>query len=132
MTPADVMRDYLAAMKRGDRETGFSYYADDLVAHVPGRSRFAGTLEGKDAFVGYIAAVVDHVEDAELEIVDILEGEEHVALFVHERFRGPDGELDIRRANIYRVRDDKITEIWIFEANQYEVDAYLAATTDRG
>jgi hypothetical protein len=34
--------------------------------------------------------------------------------------------LDIRRANVYRVRDDRIVEIWIFEHDQYAVDEWFA------
>ena len=31
--------------------------------------------------------------------------------------------LEIRRANVYRVQGEQISEIWIFEADQYAVDA---------
>ena len=56
----------------------------------------------------------------------MLSGKEHVALVVRELFRSGDRELDMRRANVYRVEDDKITEIWIFEGDQYAVDEFLA------
>ena len=33
----------------------------------------------------------------------------------------------MRRANVYTVRDGRITEVRIFEHDQYAVDAYLEA-----
>ena len=34
---------------------------------------------------------------------------------------------EIRRCNVYRWRGSQIAEIWIFEADQYAVDALFAA-----
>jgi ketosteroid isomerase-like protein len=127
-TPVEVMREYIQAMQRGDREAAFAHYADDIVAHVPGRSTLAGTRAGKDAVVEYIRTVIELAHDVELELIDMLSGDEHVALLVRERLHGRDGDLDIRRANVYRVRDGQISEIRIFEADQYAVDEFLART----
>ena len=125
VSAADVMRRYVAAMEAGDRETAFGFYAEDLVAHVPGRSAFAGELRGRDAFVAYIREVVARFERVEVELVDVLAGDERVALLLHERLGGPDGDVEIRRANVYRVRDGQIVELWIFEHDQYAVDELL-------
>jgi uncharacterized protein len=127
-SPVDVMRRYLAAMRGGDREKAYGFYAEDVVFHIPGRSRFAGTHRGRDAAVRYIESAVAlvHRGDLEVELVDMLAGEERVALIVRERFGRDDGVVEIRRCNVYRLRDEEIVEIWIFEADQYEVDALLA------
>jgi uncharacterized protein len=127
--PAEVMRAYVEAMQREDREAAFAYYADDIVAHVPGRSSLAGTRTGKDAVVDYIRAVIERAHEVELELIDVLSGDEHVALLVLERLQSPDGDVEIRRANVYRVREGKISEIRIFEADQYAVDEFLARTS---
>ncbi len=58
-----------------------------------------------------------------LELIDLLESHDRVALLLRETFRLEDRDLVIRRANVYRVRDGRIAEIWIFEGDQYEVDA---------
>jgi uncharacterized protein len=127
-SPLDVMRRYLAAMRGGDRETGYGFYAEDVVFHIPGRSRFAGTHRGREAAVRYIegAIALSHRGNVELELVEMLAGEERVALIVRERFDRDDGVVEIRRCNVYRLRGEEIVEVWIFEADQYEVDALLA------
>jgi hypothetical protein len=56
----------------------------------------------------------------------MLASEERVALIVRERFSRPEGAVEIRRANVCRLLGDRIAEVWIFEANQYEVDELFA------
>lgn len=129
VTPRELMTRYLAAAKRGDWETAFGYFAEDIVIHIRGRSRFAGDHRGKRAAVGYIEAVRDHYRSGkiELELVDMLTSDERVALLVRERFHGDGPPLEIRRANVYRVRGDRIVEVSIFEADQYVADEVLHA-----
>lgn len=128
MAPLDLMRRYLDAAKRGDWETGSSFFAEDIVLHVPGRSVLAGEHRGREAALAYIDAALERTHGGvEVELIDMLAGEEHVALVVRERFKRGDGELEIRRANVYRIRGDEIAEVWIFEGDQYAVDELFAA-----
>lgn len=123
----EVMTDYLAAAKRGDWDAAYGYFAEDMTVHIPGESAFAGDHCGRDAAIEYINAVRNHFMNGgiELEVVDMLAGEERVALLVAERFFGDDLPITIRRANVYRVRGGEIVEISIFEADQYVVDELL-------
>lgn len=126
VAPLDVMRRYLDAMQRGDRATAFGYYAEDVVFHVPGRSAFAGERRGRDAAIAYIRAAVARARDVEVELIDMLASEERVALILRERLQGATRTLDMRRANVYRIRGEQIVEVWIFEGDQYAVDDFLA------
>ena len=127
MAPLDLIRRYLDAAQRGDWEQGSSFFAEDIVLHVPGRSALAGEHRGRDAALAYIDAALERTHGGvEVELVDMLAGEDHVALVVRERFKREEGELEIRRANVYRVRGDEIAEIWIFEGDQYAVDELFA------
>ena len=121
------MSDYLAAAQRGDWETAFGYFADDIVVHIPGRSSFAGDHRGKDAVVDYIQALRNHYRNGEIqvELVDMLTSDDRVALLVRERFLGDGEPVEIRRANVYRIAGDEIVEISIFEADQDAVDALM-------
>jgi hypothetical protein len=89
---------------------------------VPGCSAFAGDLRGRAAFIGCIRGVVARFE---VELIDMLVADERVALLLRERLGGPDGDVEIRRANVYRVRYGRIVEVWIFEHDQYAVDELL-------
>jgi ketosteroid isomerase-like protein len=125
MAPLEVMRRYVAAIRAGDRDAAFALLADDVVGHVPGRSSMAGERRGREAVLGYIQAAIGHADEVDVEVLDMLVGEEHVALLVHERLTRPDRALDMRRCNVYRVRGEEIAEIWIFEGDQYAVDEFI-------
>ena len=122
------MRRYIDAAKRRDFESAYACFADDIVARVPGRSDMAGELNGRDAVIAYIekARALSH-GDVSLEVVDMLTSGDRFALLLREIFHRDGGDVVINRANVYRVADDQITEIWIYEGNQYEVDALIAA-----
>jgi hypothetical protein len=114
-----------AARRLGDR---FRLLRRRHRLHVPGRSSLAGEHRGRTAAEGYLRAALAraHGTDVTVELVDRLASEERVALIVRERFSRPEGAVEIRRANVYRLRGDRIAEVWIFEANQYEVDELFA------
>jgi uncharacterized protein len=124
----DVITRYLDAMRAGDRAAGYRFYAEDVSFRIPGNSRFAGHHRGRDAAVNYIesAVALTHEGGVELELIDMLASSERVALLLRERFKRPDGDVEIRRANVYRIRGEEIVEVWIFEADQYAVDALFA------
>ena len=124
----DVMHRYVAAMRSGDRRTAYAFFAEDMVFHIPGRSRFAGTRRGREGAIDYIesAVALAHHGEVEVELVDVLAGSDRIALIVRERFRRAEGDVEIHRANVYRIRGAEIVEIRIFEANQYEADELLA------
>ena len=121
------MQDYIAAARSGDFSAAYRLYSEDIVGHVPGRSSFAGELRGREAVIAYIehARGLSHDGDVELEVVDMLHSDERVTLLVREVFHLPTGDVEIRRSNVYRIRDGRIVEISVYEANQYEVDALL-------
>jgi uncharacterized protein len=128
MAAADVMHRYVDAARRGDFDTAFGHFAEDIVIRIPGRSAQAGEKQGRDEAMAYIdeARALSRDRDIELEVIDALTSEDRFALIVRERFHLDGRVVDIRRANVYRVRGEEIVEIWIFEADQYEVDALLA------
>jgi uncharacterized protein len=129
MSAAEVMHRYVAAARSRDVDAAFGMFAEDIVFRIPGRSSHAGRRQGRDEAMAYINAgrALSQGAEVELELVDVLMSEDRFCLLVNERFQRDGGVVDIRRANVYRVRGDEIVEIWIYEADQYEVDALLAA-----
>ena len=128
MGTEDVIRAYIQVVRDGDRPAAFALLADDVVGHVPGRSVLAGVKHGRAAVEAYIRDMVERAtEGLSVEVLDVLIGAEHAALMVVERLAPPERTAEIRRMNTYRVRDGRITEIRIFEADQYAVDEFTAA-----
>jgi len=75
-----------------------------------------------------VVALAD--EGTEVELVDTLSGDgERVALLLSERLSGSHGEVVMRRANAYTVRDDRIVEVRLYEHDQYALDALFEEIT---
>jgi ketosteroid isomerase-like protein len=129
MSATEVMQRYVAAARGGDFDTAFGMFADDIVFRIPGRSRFAGDHVGRTAAMEYInaARALSREHEVEVDVLDALTSADRFALIVAERFRRDGGVVEIRRANVYRVRGEEIVEIWIFEGDQYEADALLGS-----
>jgi ketosteroid isomerase-like protein len=125
--PEAVLAEYGAAWERGDTERAWSFYADDVVMRLPGRGPLAGEHRGRDAVIAAIRALLDRTStlSAEVEPLDFLTSGDRVAMLVREAVERGEERLELRRVNVYLVRDGKIAEIDIFEANQYEVDAFF-------
>jgi ketosteroid isomerase-like protein len=123
----EVMRAYAEAWGRGEPETAFGFYADDVVMHLPGRGGLAGSHEGKQAVIAAIRALLARTDGAAVtvEVDDRLVSADRVALVLREVVTRGDRTLGLRRVNVYRVRDGLITDIDIFEADQYEVDEFF-------
>jgi ketosteroid isomerase-like protein len=130
MSVTDVMESYVAAARRGDFDAAFGRFAEDIVFRIPGRSRVAGERRGRAAAMEYIdhARAISRDHEVQVEVVDKLVSDERFALLVVERFHRDGEVVEIRRANVYRVRGEEIVEIWIFEGDQYEADALLGGT----
>ena len=128
MDATEVLAQYAAAWERGDPGAAFEWYADDVVMRLPGRGRDAGVHEGKPAVTAVINALLARTADhsAEVEVLDRLASPSRVALLLHEVVVRDDQRLELRRVNVYTVRDDRIVDIGVFEANQYEVDAFFS------
>ena len=102
---AKVVREMNEAMSSGDMEGAASRLADDVVWHEIGRAqprRGKGDLAGSMAdFEGY---------DITYEIHDIVANDDHaIALGTAHATHG-DRSLTYRTAEIYHVRDGKVTE----------------------
>lgn len=127
MQPDEVMAAYAAAWERGDPEAAWVLYADDVVMRLPGRGSLAGVHEGREAVVAAIRALLARTSTSsvDVEVLDRLASGERVALVLREAVVRGHERLELRRVNVYRVRDGKIIEIDVFEANQYDVDEFF-------
>jgi ketosteroid isomerase-like protein len=127
MAAQAVMERYAGAVRRGDWQAAYGSFSPDVVGHVPGRSALAGELRGREAVIAYIEAAraKSRGADVHVEIVGTLASEERVMLLVRERFARGEAVVEIERANVYVVRHGAIVEAWIFEGDQYAVDALL-------
>jgi hypothetical protein len=119
-----IIKRYCEAWKKGDIPTLFGLYHDEFVLHYFGRSPLAGEYRGKAAAIGALGKVQKLTNRQLLEIRDVLASDEHAIVMARERF-GRDGkQLEANRIFVYRVRDGKLSECWVYDEDQRAVDEF--------
>lgn len=123
----DVLRRYADAWRAGDLAQVLDLYHDDFVLHYFGESPLAGTHEGKDAALKVLGTATALTNRVLVDVVDVLAGAELGALVVVERLGAGDEARDLKRVLLYRVRDDKLGECWLYDEDQRFVDHLWSA-----
>ncbi len=124
---AELWRKASASFVRSDADPGAerSFFSDDVVYHVPGASPLAGDHEGLEA----VTALMLKFREMNVRIVevhDVLATDEHVVALVRGTASREGRDLSLNQANIYNIRDGKITEAWLLPTDQRAFDGFFS------
>jgi ketosteroid isomerase-like protein len=119
-----IIKRYCEAWKKGDLHTMFGLYHDEFVLHYFGRNPLAGEHRGKAAAIGALGKVQKLTNRQLLEIRDILASDEHAVVMAREKFGREGKQLEANRIFVYRVRDGKLSECWVYDEDQRAVDEF--------
>ena len=121
MDPVDTVRRYAEAWKANDIAAVFSLYHDEFVLHYFGDSPLAGDHVGKDAAIQVLVEATQRSGRQLDEIEDVLGGDTFAALVVREGVGDP--LTVVRRVFLYKVRDGKLAECWLYDEDQRFIDS---------
>lgn len=127
MPPIDTVRRYAEAWAANDLSTVVELYHDDFVLHYFGSSPLAGDHAGKEVAMSALVEATQRSRRHLVEIEDVLGGVGRAAIVAWERL-GPDQRL-VRRLFVYAVRDDKLSECWLYDEDQAFVDQLWSTPT---
>jgi ketosteroid isomerase-like protein len=114
-----VVREGFAAMDRGDMAWIDEHLADDVIWHVGGNSKWAGTYQGKQNVLEFFARQAQATDD-------ILGNDEHVVVLGSAKATARDGSsAEWKYTQIFHIRDGKTTEVWGMAENDAAVDPFL-------
>jgi uncharacterized protein len=119
-----VIKRYCEAWKKGDLPALLSLYHDEFVLRYFGRSPLAGEHRGKAAALGVLAKVQKLTNRQLLEIRDVLASDDHAIVIARERFERDGKRLEANRVFVYRIRDGKLGECWVYDEDQRAVDEF--------
>ncbi len=113
----DLVRDLLAGFVTGDADRLKEGFAPDIRLESSGFDSTAGTYDGPDAVIGYFFAG-DHMDDYNLEVVDLLASDERVAII--GKASGRRGERTITNdfVQVLRIAGGLVTGIRIYAWDQ--------------
>ena len=108
-----LLRRAYADFARGDLDGYWSACTDDFTFNVPGRSRVAGSYQGKEQFMRMIGTVMELSGGAFEETVhDVLANDEHGVVLAVHRFSRDGSPKEYRTAHVYHIREGKFAECW--------------------
>ena len=110
---ADLVQRGYAAFSTGDIATLSELFAADAVRHVPGSGSLSGAIYGRDAILAFFGELMARSGGTiKITLHDVIGGDEHTVALHHEFAKSGSNRLDQNAANIFHVRDGRISEVW--------------------
>jgi len=127
-----LVREGFEAFSKGDTSWMDEHMADDVVWHVGGNSKWAGSYQGKDKVLEFFGRQAQAMPGPpEVDIHDILGNDDHVVVLGTARATGADGSsAEWKYAQIFHIQDGKTKEVWGMAENDAAVDPFLDALPD--
>lgn len=100
---------------------------EDMLLHLPGRSRFAGSHRGREQVVGVFQATGSAAgRSIRIELHDIVGNDEHV-VGLHRMTGAREGRTINQSACIVcHVKNGELLEVWLWPENVREFDEFFA------
>ena len=116
---AALLRKGYEAFARGDIAAITDMFAEDMVWHVPGNNLISGEHKGRDAVFAVFAKTMELTGGTfKIDVHDILANDEHTVSLSRASASRQGKQLDLRGADIYHIRNGKVTEWWSFTEDQ--------------
>ena len=116
-----------AAIGARDEQTFMSLHAEDVVLHVAGRGRLAGTYVGHAELSEYFAKMTASLDATPREEDHaVMADDDHVVRLYTSRYRRGGEVFASPEIMVFHVRDGTIREVWLNPTDQYAYDAYWA------
>ena len=116
---AALLRKGYEAFARGDIAALTDMFAEDMVWHVPGNNLISGEHKGRDAVFAVFAKTMELTGGTfKIDLHDIVANDEHTVSLSRASASRQGKQLDLRGADIYHIRNGKVTEWWSFVEDQ--------------
>ena len=122
---AERVRKGYEAFAKGDMATLTELFAEDIVWHLPGANQISGEHRGRDAVFAVFGKVGQLSGGTfRIELHDVLANDEHAVALQRVTGSREEKRLDALNAEVYHMRNGKITEWWSFSEDQRQDDEF--------
>ena len=118
---AAMIRKSIEAMNAKDFAYLDSVMADDIVWHVTGA---AEPIRGKEAMTSSMGG--DRGFEITVDLHDVTASDDHVVALINAHAVREGKTLDYNTAEIFHVRDGKVTERWAFSDDTARINEFFA------
>jgi ketosteroid isomerase-like protein len=124
-TKPEIMSAYLGRITAGDLQGAAEYYTDDSAFPWAGQGPLSSDYTDRAAVLDMLA---DHASRAQasVETHDTVYSDDHAVALVRVTLTRDDRPVATNRVVVYHFADDKISEVWVVDADQQAVDELLA------
>src|ERR1700694_3621466 len=120
----ETLRSMDEAIARGDLETMFAAFTDDVVVHMGGDNRLTGDYRGLDALKQFFGRFMDASGEYSFETHDSRGSDEHGVILQRGTMKRGDKRFSTAETFVYHFRDEKISEFWSQPVDQPGIDAW--------
>ena len=115
---ANMVQRGHAAFSTGDMAALSELFAGDAVWHVPGSGSRSGAKHGRDAILAFFGALTARSGGTiKITLHDVIGGDEHTVALHHEFAESGSNRVDQNAANVFHVRDGRVSEVWELHAD---------------
>jgi uncharacterized protein len=120
-----LIRSAFAAFMRGDAESARSAFDPNVIWHVSGRGALSGDFRGFDEIAGWGARLFERSGGTiREELHEVLASDTTAFQWVTYTASREGRSIEDESVNLYRLRDGKIVECWVFFGKPYEFDNF--------
>ena len=107
-----IMRRGYAAFNSGDLNTLVELFDEGAVWHLPGRSRFAGDYQSREATLAYFGQLAQQTGGTfQAELQHLLADDEDRVIGIQRSTAERDGKrLDVGNCIVFQLKDGRITD----------------------
>ena len=120
----ELVQGLYAAYMGGDRERVAAAFAPDVRWHNSGYDATSGTMVGVDAVLDYLMGE-NHMEDYNLEVVDMLASDERVAIIARTSGRRGTERIVNDFVQVIRLADGRVSEVWNYYWDQRAIAEFM-------
>jgi uncharacterized protein len=122
----EMLRGLDEAMLRGDMDTFFSGYTDDVATHLAGTSPLAGDYRGLDQLKQVFGRFMEASGEYTFENHAYLADDEHGIILQRGTMKKRGRTLTTDEVFVIHFRDGKVRELWYLPYDQAGVDAWIS------
>ena len=122
---AALLKKGYEAFAKGDMATLTQLFAEDVAWHLPGNNPLSGEHKGRDAVFAVFAKVGQISGDTfKIDLHDVVANDEHAVALQRVTGSRQGKRLDALNAEVYHVKNGRITEWWSFTNDPDQEDAF--------
>src|SRR5437867_4389749 len=107
----DLLNKGYDAFDKGDLDTVRALFAEDIVFHVPGRSKLSGDYRGHDEVFGFFGELIQLTGGTfKIERHAVLADDEHGTVLQTTTAERDGKTLSVHSVDVQHIKDGKITE----------------------